>query len=104
MTDTIQSTATEDLAYMRRIMEDTRHAVTMRGEYFILWGFAVLFGMIGTYVFSQIGPPNWVWAALWGGLMLIAWACTGLLVRREAQQTQASTPVGRILGKMWSAF
>jgi FtsH-binding integral membrane protein len=103
MSDETPTSAAEDLAYIRRVMEDTRRAVTIRGDYFILWGIAVLLGLIGTYVFDWVAPPGWAWAALWAGLMLIAWAGTGFLVRREVHRAQTSASVGRMLGALWSA-
>ncbi len=97
------SSAVENLAYIRRVMEDTRRAITMRGDSFILWGIVVLAGLIGTYVFDRIQPPDWAWIPLWGGLMLIGWAATAVLVRREKQRRRSSTFAGRMMGALWGA-
>src|SRR5690625_7695050 len=99
MTGKTRTDAAQHLAYIRRVMEDTRRTVTMCGDYFILWGIAVLFGMIGTYIFGLTAPPVWVWPALWGGLMTLAWAATGLLAHRDAHRARTSAPVGREIGR-----
>lgn len=103
MNNEIHSSAAEDLAYIRRIMEETRRAVAQRGDGFIIWGAVVLLGLLGNYVFSRIAPPGWAWAALWGVLTVAGWAITGWRIRRCTHAERASTPGGRLLGAVWIA-
>ncbi|MGH8274555.1 MAG: hypothetical protein ACRES9_09970 [Gammaproteobacteria bacterium] len=96
--------AAEDLAYIRRIMEDTRRTVALRGDGFIVWGLVVLLGLLGNYIFNRIAPPGWAWIALWGGLTVAGWSFTWWQVRRSTREARASMPGGRLLGAVWIAF
>ncbi|MGH8129032.1 MAG: hypothetical protein ACRETC_11850 [Gammaproteobacteria bacterium] len=97
------ASATEDLAYIRRIMEQTRRAVALRGDGFIVWGIVVLLGLLGNYIFIRIVPPGWAWGALWGVLIVVGWAITLFRVHRRIRSERVSTPAGRMLGAVWLA-
>ncbi|MGH8126187.1 MAG: hypothetical protein ACREPK_10125 [Rhodanobacteraceae bacterium] len=101
--DTRPTTAAEDLAYIRRIMEETRRAVSLRGDYFIIWGVFALLGLIGTYLLARTAQAGWTQAPLWGGLMIIAWLATAWRVHTEVHTQRVCAPVGRMLGATWIA-
>lgn len=103
MTDQSKAgSAAEDLAYIRRIMEDTRRAIVMRGDYFIAWGMALLAAMIGNYILIQLRLPGWTVGALWAASMLIGWSASMLIARREREERVAA-PFGRVIGTLWAA-
>lgn len=97
------TTPAEDLAYIRHIMEETRRAVAMRGDAFILWGIITLIGLLGNYFFSLYRVPGWCWPALWGVLVVTGWTFMFLLIRRE-RSARVSMPAGRMLGAIWGSF
>lgn len=95
------TSATEDLAYIRRIMEQSRRAVILRGDAFIIWGVVVFLGLIGNYLFTTFLVPGWAWGAMWAGLMVIGWTLTLLWARRVERNARCSTPAERLLGAVW---
>ena len=96
------SSAAEDLAYIRRIMEETHHAVAMRGDGFIIWSIIVLVGLLGDWLIPM-RYPGWAVGILWAGLITIGWLLTWLRFRRSRSSAHVASPATRLLGAVWLA-
>lgn len=91
--------AREDLAYLRQLIEDTRQATYVSGQYFIVWGVAVGLGLVATWLGLRGELPISIFLA-WIICMAAGGLGTFLLVRAECNlpvQTHAS----RVIGKVW---
>lgn len=95
--------AADDLAYIRRVMEQTRRSVALHGDGFIVWGCLVFAGLLGNLIFHFIRPPGWAWLVLWAAVFVAGWIATPLLVRRRRRKAAASGHAGKLLGHIWLA-
>lgn len=94
--------AREDLAYIRRLMEDTRQATYVSGGYFIVWGVVIGAGLIATWM--RI-------AGIWMVMPFISWTvCIALggvgtffLVRQELREP-VEAPAGKLIGMVWMSM
>lgn len=93
------STAAQDLAYIRRIMEEARYDFAERGEPFIVWSVVVLIGLAGTWLLPHY-YPGWTLGILWAGLIVIGWLVTWFSLLHH-QST--SSPAGKLCGAAWLA-
>ncbi|HET6630950.1 MAG TPA: hypothetical protein VFG91_14350 [Woeseiaceae bacterium] len=91
--------ARADLAYIRRLLEDTRHVTCVSGGYFVVWGVATLLGLLMTWGWLA---GNWTLAPLvaWSGCFVLGAAATFLLVRRESR-APARRFGGTLIGAVW---
>jgi hypothetical protein len=67
-----QDRARDDLAFIRRAIEEGHSYASARSPDMIVWGLAVAIGYLGTYARVRgwlIFDPNWLWAACIG----LAW-------------------------------
>lgn len=97
------STPYEDLAMVRRLMEEARELVCDNGKHFIAWGVLGVAALLATYV-TLLGlvalPVGWIWAVvLVAGWLFSLWA-----VRRDAGRAQVRTMASRLLGGIWLGF
>ncbi len=90
----------EDLAYLRRVIEDSRRVVIDNGMHLLLWGILVVVGMILTYAYVHFGlnfPEAWMWILLIGaGWLLSIWI--GWV---KAKKTGAGTFLERVMRSLW---
>lgn len=88
-----------DLAYIRRLMEDTRRAACVSGGYFIVWGVAIGLGLIATWAriagYWTVSP-----FAAWTVCLAAGGIGTFFLTRREPVET----PGGRLIGMVWMSM
>ncbi|HEX7047714.1 MAG TPA: hypothetical protein VF275_09120 [Gammaproteobacteria bacterium] len=94
--------ARADLAYIRQLMEDTRHATGVSGGYFIVWGVVIGLGLIATW--ARIAeywtvPPF----AAWTVCLALGGIGTFFLVRRE-QREPVEAPAGKLIGTVWMSM
>lgn len=94
--------AAEDLAYIRRIMEDTRHTVADRGEGFIIWSVIVLVGLLGTWLIPM-KYPGWALGIFWPVLIALGWLVTLLFYRPSRQRATSRSPAGKLTAALWFA-
>lgn len=92
--------AREDLAMVRRIMEESRAAVVDRGKHFLIWGLIPTVGLLTTYA-GATGVPvpeaRWVWS----GLLAIGWAVSLLVGVRDGRGARVTTLPRRVLSALW---
>src|SRR5436309_2985885 len=94
--------AREDIALIRRAIEEGGAYATARSPDMLVWGIAVAVGYLGTYGFirgwSPI-EPNWLWAACLG----LPWLFSlRRLARRTAGgQLSVRRPMAQALAMLW---
>lgn len=92
--------AREDLAVIRRFMEDGRRDVMDRGKHLLVWGSVGMVGSALTYAYVvewTAVPPGWLWLAL----MAAGWAGSVVIGRRESRRAPVKTFARRLLSVMW---
>lgn len=92
--------AKQELAFIKKIMADTRKSVICNGKAFILWGILVTVGLLGTY-FSIISNSqttmNWLWPLIIG----LGWVITIVMESRDAKKSTTKTFAAKILAYVW---
>lgn len=88
-----------DLAYIRRVMEDTRRAVYVHGGYFIVWGVVIGLGLIGTWL-TATGQWSVAPMAYWTACLALGGIGMLLLIRAERREP-VEAPAGRLIGMVW---
>lgn len=93
--------AKADLAYIRHLMADVRHATYLSGGYFIVWGILIGLGLIATWM-----RVTGIWMvspfASWAVCLALGGVGTWWLVRQE-QREPVEAPAGRLIGFVWGA-
>src|ERR1700740_1723902 len=96
-----EDTVRDDIAFIRRTMEQGRRVVGSWSADMLVWGIAVTLGYAGTYARVRgwwTLDPNW----LWTGLVVLAWLYSLRRVRRLASRTDAAaarlmrSPIGML--------
>lgn len=92
--------AQEDLALIRRLMEDGRREVVDRGKHFIIWGVVPAVGAALTYAYvSGAGVPDPVW--VWAGLLVVGWVASLVVGWRDSRTARVQTLARRLLSGVW---
>lgn len=86
----------EDLAYVRRIVEDSRAAMRIDMLPLLVWGGLTVIGVTLAYAFDSVDSP-WLWAVLVG----VAWLYTAR--RASRGRSEARLFAHRVLGTTWFA-
>ena len=94
----------DDIAFIRRTMEQGRRVVGSWSADMLVWGIAVTLGYAGTYARVRgwwMLDPNW----LWTGLVVLAWLYSLRRVRRLASRTDAAAArlMRSPIGMLWFA-
>ena len=98
----MQIDARNDLAYIRELMLDTRHAACLSGGYFIVWGLATGGALFATWL-QLIGVLPYSPMITWGLCFLVGSAGTLYLVREDRREP-VQAPAGRLIGMVWVAL
>lgn len=93
--------ARADLAYIRRLMEDTRQATYVSGGYFIVWGIVIGAGLLMTWL-QLTGRMPVMPMLSWSACLAVGGIGTFFLVREEQRQP-VETPAGRLIGMVWGS-
>jgi hypothetical protein len=96
-----QTQAREDLAAIRRLMEDGQRVVNTAGPHFVAWGLLTSAALAATYVLAGRGETRlitWVWAAAVG----LGWLASLALTISEGRRERVRSATGRILGGVWT--
>ena len=94
----------DDIAFIRRTMEQGRRVVGSWSADMLVWGIAVTLGYAGTYARVRGAwtlDPNW----LWTGLVVLAWLYSLRRVLRLASRTDAAATrlMRSPIGMLWFA-
>lgn len=96
----MDSRAEQDLALIRRLMEDSRREVTDRGKHFLIWGCLSVVGLAYTYLAATGAAgldPAWVWL----GILAIGWAASLAVGFRDGRRARVVTLGRRLLTGTW---
>lgn len=94
------SRAQEDLAMIRRMMEDARQVVHGGGGHFVLWGVLTVTALLVTFGVVELGWSTrtmWVWPVA----VVIGWIGSAVLGRAEYLRSRRGTAAIRYLGAIW---
>lgn len=94
--------AQEDLAMIRRLLEEGRREVVDRGKHFIIWGVIPAVGAALTYAYvagAGVPHPGWIW----GGAMLVGWGLSLVVGWRDSRGARVHTFGRRLLSVVWVA-
>ena len=99
--ETIQ--AQEELAYIRKIITESRSSFVEDGKPYIFWGMLVSLGMTLTYISALTQTELYV-GYFWIGLVLVGWGSTIYYIRqRKKQEQRTKSFIDRIQGAIWGA-
>jgi len=90
----------EDIAFIRRTIEDGRAYATTRSADMVVWGVAVAIGYLGTYAFVRRWSPlspDWLWLAC----ILLPWAYSLRRLAFRRQVAVAVRPMARAMQMLW---
>jgi hypothetical protein len=93
--------AQEELAFIRKVMADSRTASVEDGKPYIIWGIIVGLGMLGTYI-EALGytyvNAGWLWIILSAiGVGYVFW----FKIRTSSRKVE--TLADRLIGAIWGA-
>lgn len=93
----------EELARLRAIAEEGRHAPLLGGWHMILWGVAMTAALLINWgVIERYLPwPGYSLAFSWFGIAALAWIASAALARREGKRRGACTIGNRIERTVW---
>jgi hypothetical protein len=92
--------AKEDLALIRRMMDEGRREVVDRGKHFLVWGVIGTVGAFVTWAYAvewTALSPGWLWMAL----LAVGWTLSVVIGRSEAKQARVWTATSRLLAAVW---
>ncbi len=95
-----EQTAMEDLAFIRKVMSDSKIIITGNGIDFIIWGIIVVVGLVYTYldvVFDFSFGNAYTWFILVGA----GWIFSLVKNMKYFKRTKVSSLSGKILGATW---
>lgn len=100
MSDDEQRSAREDLATIRRLMQDSRRAVDAGGPHFVLWGLLIAAAFVADWA-QATGRlalhPLWIWGVATG----LGWIGSTVVGIRTERRATVRTPAGLILMGIW---
>jgi hypothetical protein len=92
--------AQDELAYIKKVMQDSRQSIIDNGKYYLLWGILIGIASMVNYVVVKYTIPlstGWVWAnavfAGWGFSIYWGW--------RDSKKQKSETLAGKLLGSVW---
>jgi hypothetical protein len=98
--ETIQ--AQEELAFIRKVMEDSRTSLADNGKPKLVWGAIVALGMLYTYAQALADSDlyvGWVWLAI----SAVGWGYIFWEDKQRDKTFRVRTLTGKIIGAIWGA-
>lgn len=90
----------EELAFIKKVMDDTKQSFIHNGKPFITWGVIVIIGQLATFFGNISHRDNYIWA-LWGILALIGWILSYFNYKKEKKNFKAVTIVSKAINSIW---
>lgn len=96
----MERSARDDLAMIRKLMEESRQTLDAGGPHFVVWGLLITAGLLGTYA-SAVGAVelNGLW--LWGGTVGAGWVLSMIIGTRTARRADVTSVGGRLTASIW---
>ncbi|MDP4198513.1 MAG: hypothetical protein Q8922_00760 [Bacteroidota bacterium] len=96
-------TPDQELAYIRKIMADSRRAFAEDGKPYVVWGLIVSIGMTVTYI-SALLDRDLYSGYVWIGLVLLGYANIFFYVRKKKrEEPRVKSVLDRIQAAIWGA-
>ncbi|MEJ2193526.1 MAG: hypothetical protein P8X73_01545 [Ignavibacteriaceae bacterium] len=92
--------AHQELAFIKKVMEDSRRIICDDGKSFIFWGILISFGMLITYL-KVAGDWGINFGWFWPVLIALGWIGTMAVELKAKKKRATSTFAARILGSVW---
>ena len=92
--------AYDELAFIKKVMEDSRKIIIDDGKGFIFWGVLVTIGLLVTYfsvLYKWEANLSWFWPVLIG----FGWIYTIVIEARREKKAKTRTLAGKIMGAVW---
>jgi hypothetical protein len=96
-------TAQEDLAFIRKVIADSRRVAVDNGLDYIIWGLLVSAGMFATVVLELLKVRGYAFLWLWVVVMGGGWIFSLLRHLRKRAHHRVHTLAGSILSSLWLA-
>jgi len=100
-----QLDAKQELAFIRKVIAESRVAVADNGLDYIVWGLLVAAGMFTSFIFYLTKLEHilggWIYLILWLVVMGSGWAFSLVRHLGDRKEPRASTFGGRILKTLW---
>jgi len=94
--------AQDELAFIRKIMSDSRSAITDDGKPTMVWGVIVAIGMGLSYLEALTDIELYVgW--MWIGLSVLGWAYVLYYKNTKVRKQQTNTFAGKVLASLWGS-
>lgn len=90
----------EDLAMIRRLMEQNRGVIHGTAAHYLLWGVLVTAGLLATWasVQGRLGiEVAWIWPVTIGA----GWLASMWIGYRQDRAAPVNTPAGRVMSAIW---
>jgi hypothetical protein len=95
-------TAQEELAFIRKVMEDSRASFVDNGKPKLVWGAIVALGMLYTYIQALADSDLYVmW--VWLGISAFGWGYIFWEDKQRDETSRTRTQTGKIIGAIWGA-
>jgi len=92
--------AQQELAFIKKVMEDSRRIICDDGKSFIFWGILISIGMLVTYLkIAMDWGVNLGW--FWPVLISFGWIVTIYVEIRADKKRSSKTFAAKILGSVW---
>jgi hypothetical protein len=98
-----QIDAKQELAFIRKVIQDSRRAAVDNGIDYIVWGVLVSLGMFATILLERLGVRGTAYLILWVAVMGGGWVFSLVRHLRERSAERVRTMAGTILNTLWLA-
>jgi hypothetical protein len=92
--------AQQELAFIKKVMADSRQIIIDDGKGFIFWGILIAFGLFFTYL-SIVGKWEFSLVWFWPALIAVGWIVTIVIEIRSEKKRSTKTYAGKIMGSLW---
>lgn len=100
MDEHAERSAREDLATIRRLMEQSRGTVEAAGPHFVTWGVLITAALLISYA-NAIGSVAIDELWLWIGVVGLGWLLSIVIGARSSRDRTVRGPGGRIMASIW---
>ncbi|MCH9029350.1 MAG: hypothetical protein IH819_06985 [Bacteroidetes bacterium] len=95
--------AQQELAFIKKVMTDSRKILIDDGKATIFWGILISFGLLITYLsIAQRWESSLSW--FWPALIGFGWIYTIVTEIRHERKRKVKTFAGKIVGAVWISF
>ena len=95
--------AEHELALIRKIMQDSRNAVSDNGWHYIYWGMIVAILLVANYFMAINGVSGNSQGMMWFIAMLSASIIEGIIEKKREKKLRVKTFTGKLLSSLWAA-